>query len=456
MSEARIAELLDELTPRYDDRVGDWERVATTAASRRGRRIAPLWLVRLGFVAAAVAAAGTLVLAWPFHANEGGILDRARAAIGEGPVLHVVLRGEWGGTLVELGSGERSPVYGEDEVWYDTQGGSVHTIERLGGVVQHEELSKPRQTPADLAALGREYKQALEEGTARISGESTIDGEPVAWITIHSELLPDVADGKDHEWAQRVAVSRRTFKPVALRETRDGEPGQGTEQRVLDLQLLPAGAGDFTAPPDLSLNGMGGRLGRVPIALEQVGATLGRTPLWLGREYAGLPLGQVDRETMSIGRQTEVRLSGAKAAAAIRCTKARHEPGGAGACFRALGLSSVSVRPDGVFTSQGPIVWNDKQTSVVLFYGTVGDDPSTFREDTVPLFDRPYVTVSESTQASTLRRGAGSYVPPAGSVFIAAGGAIGVLHLDGIHVTIDASGEQAILAATRALKAMPG
>jgi len=452
MTDTRIAELLDELTPTYADRQGDWERVAASAEDRRGRRSAPWWLARLGVVAAALAVAAALVLAWPFQANRGGVLDRALAAIGEGPVLHVVLRGEWGGTLVDLNSGTRNAVHGENEIWYDTARGRVHLVSRLGGVVQDEELYNPKQPPADLAALGREYKQALESGTARVSGEATIDGEPVVWVTIHSELLPDVADGKDHEWEQQVAVSRRTFKPVALRETRDGEPGPMTGQRVLQLEFLPAGRGDFSAAKDRSLEGTAFKQGRDPIALEQARGTLGRTPLWLGRDYRGLPLAQVYRETTSTGRRREVRVTGSAAGAAIKCSKLRGEK--AGACFRALGLHAIAVRPDGVFTSEGPFVWTDEHTAVVFFYGTVGDDPSTYPKDALPLFDRAHLTVVETTQPSPFDRGAGSYVPPNGSVFVAAGGRSGVLEVNGIHVTIEASDEDAVLAAARVLEPM--
>ena len=452
MTDRRIADLLDELTPTYDDRRGDWERVAVSARGRRDHRSAPWWLMRFGFAAAAIALAAALVLAWPFHGNQGGLLDRALPAIGEGPVLHVVLRGEWGGTLVDLKSGKRSAVHGENEIWYDTVRGRVHLVSRLGGVVLHEELYEPKQPPADLAALGREYKQALETGTARISGETTIDGEPVVWVTIHSELLPDVADGKDHEWAQQVAVSRRTFKPVALRETRDGQPGPETGQRVVQLGFLPEGAGDFTASKDQSLEGTAFKQGREPITLEQARATLGRTPIWLGHEYRGLPFAEVDRETRATGRRREARVTGATADAATKCSKLHG--GKAGACFRALGLHPIEVRPDGVFTSEGPIVWTAEHTAVVFFYGTLGDDPRTNAKDAVPLFDHPHLTITETTQPSPFDRGAGSYLPPAGSVFIAAGGRSGALQIDGVHVTIEASNEQAILAAAGELKAM--
>lgn len=453
MNDSRVAQLLDELTPSYNDRAGDWERVAADAYAGEHRRHSPWWAARAAAVAVAVAAVAGIVLGWPFAAEQPGLLERARAAIGDGPVLHVVLRGEWGGTLVELASGKRSPVHGENEVWFDTESGRTHQIERLGGVVQGEELYTPKKPAAMFAALGREYRQALETGTARIAGDDTIDGEAVVWITIHSELLPDVADGKDHEWAQQVAVSKRTYKPVAVRETRDGRPGSGTLQRVLELQLVARDDADFaTSRP--SRNGTAFKQAREPISLEQARGVLGRTPLWLGRDYDGLPLAQVYRETTSAGHQRRVRVMGAKATAAIKCSQERGAD--AGECFRALGLGSVEVRPDGVFTSEGPIIWSEEQSSVVLFYGDVGDDPSTYLEDSVPLLNKRFIVVTEALQASPFRRGAGSYVPPQGSVFVAAGARAGYLQVDGIHVAIEAGDEDAIVAAARLLRQMPG
>jgi hypothetical protein len=450
MTDVRIAELLDELTPRYDDRRGEWERVSADARAAGQRRLPSPLRARVAIVAGVVAAVATLVLAWPFGSQHPSLLNRALAAVGEGPVLHVVLRGEWGGTLIDLNTGDRTAIYGDTEIWFDSSDGREHTTSRLGGVVQDEEVGKPAKAAPELA-LAREYRHALEAGTAQIAGEDTIDGEAVVWITIHRELLPDVADGKDHEWAQQVAVSKETYKPVALRETRDGKEGPGTLQRVLDLQLLPSGQGDFTAARP-SLNGSAFKQGREPIALEQAGSVLGTTPLWLGHDYNGLPLAQVYRETTSAGHERRVRLTGAKAEAAIKCSQIRGS--GGGECFRSLGLGSVEVTADGVFMIQGPMTWSDEESSVVFFYGSVGDDSNRPQPDPVPQFDRPNVTVTESTEVSPFRRGVGTYAPPPGSLFLAAGARTGYLERDGLQIGIDAAGEDAILAAAHALAPM--
>lgn len=446
MTDPQIAELLDELTPSYEDRRGDWASIA--AGARRRRRLGVG-----GSVVLAVAAALALALAWPFHSQQGGLFERALAAAGDGPVLHVVLRGEFGGTLLDLKTRERKPVHGDDEYWYDTDNGRLHTLERIGGVLQNEELSGPQKPPAELQALGRDYRRALKSGTAHIAGRGNVGGEPVAWLTITSQSLPDVADGKNHVFAQQVAVSERSFKPVALRAMRDGVQSPDTFQRVLGLEFVSASAADFTALPALSFNGAMVAMGRTPMPLAQARALLGRTPLWLGSEYAGLPLAAVYRDTNRIGHRHEVRVTGARAVAAEKC-RALHGPAAA-RCFRTHNLHSIEVRPDGVFTTEGPITWSEEQTDVVLFYGTLGDDPATFKKDSAPQLDRPYVTVSESPRATPLRRGAGSYVPPVGSVFFAADGT-GFLQVDGLQVAIQAAGEKEILAAAQALAPMPG
>src|SRR5204863_7045835 len=131
--------------------------------------------------------------------------------------------------------------------------------------------------------------------------------------------------------------------------------------------------------------------GREPITLEQAPVVLGRTPLWLGSAYDGLPLAAVSRETTSVGHQERVRVTGRRAAAAIKCSA---QGAAGGDCFRAVGLTSVEVRPDGVFTLEGPIRWSQEESGVVFYYGALGDDPSTSRADSIPLFDKRYVTVT--------------------------------------------------------------
>jgi hypothetical protein len=249
------------------------------------------------------------LLLWPSSPSGGGVLDRALAAIGDGPVLHVVLREGGGGTLVNLQSGVRTPLHAERELWYDPERG-LHEISRLGGVVEDDYLMPADKLTADRADWVRNfasgYRRALESGTARVSGTDVVDGIPVYWIKVHRELLPDVADGKLHEFAQQVAVSRETYEPVATRDTRDGETGPDGLTRVLRVETMSAGEGDFhRITPDL--NGVVGRLGVIgDVTPQQAAAELGRLPLWAGPEVGGIRLATI--EQVWVGTVTAVRL----------------------------------------------------------------------------------------------------------------------------------------------------
>jgi hypothetical protein len=442
-----LRELVERLEPK-PDAPGNWEAVVRDA--RASRRTA---LVRfLPAVAIAAGALFALALFQPWESDNPTLLERALAAVDDGPVLHVVFRGEWGGTLVDLETGERRPVHGENETWYDPERELVHTISRLGETVQHDGVFDPGRVPHELVALGRDYQTALRSGSARIAGRDVIDGEPVTWITIHSELLPDT-DGKRHEWAQQVAVSNDTFKPVATRDTRDGRPPPGGVQRVIELEMLPAGEGDFTAGEGPNLDGAAFQQGSQPIAVERAPTVLGRTPLWLGEEHADLPLAQVSETSLRRGRQVEKVLTGPAAEDAKACARAARRAGtreGSPACERMRERRhGLSIRGDTVY-EHGPVEWGEKQVGVSYFYGTLGDDPSTYHRD---LGKRPHVTITESTWLPSHFPG-GTYFPPEGSLFISVAGLHASLRIDGLYVVIQASSEELILSAARALEPM--
>src|SRR5688500_4805841 len=103
--------LVDERAER-----GNWTRVLADA-ERGDRRT---WVLRVAVVAAAAVVIVGAALVSPFEDEQPtGVIDRALAAIGEGPVLHVVFRGDYGTSFLELRTGKVTPIYGEVEVWYD-------------------------------------------------------------------------------------------------------------------------------------------------------------------------------------------------------------------------------------------------------------------------------------------------------------------------------------------------
>lgn len=396
----RVADALERVVPRYDGEEGDWKRVLAAAEIRRR------WMPRatLAFVVAA-AAAIAVVLAWPSGAERGGILERALAAAGDGPVLHAVFAEEWGGMLVDLTTGRRRELRAEREVWYDPQRG-LHEITRLDGVVEGDRFTPPgkiaRYQNKTLTVLAEGYRDALASGRARVLGADEAYGIPVYWIRVDEEWLPDVADGKLHEWAHDVAVSRESYEPVATRETRDRNPGPlGTRARIVEFETLPSGEGNFDRPATDRRDGMAIMCcgTGIAISLAEAHDVIGRSPLWLGRDFRGLRLVRVAR-------------------------------------------GEVGARP------AGGERW-DRMPVLDLFYGKLTDEGR-------PDFTRPHVRLQQASRVHPAL-GRGGYVPPEGSAFVT--GSRLLARVDGVFVDLEAAAggdsDEFALAAARALERIP-
>ena len=404
-----IKETLDTLVPE-PARMSDWNAVIREA---RPLRRSPV--LQLAF-ATAIAGLAALFVVAPWKGSEQvGVLDKALAAVGNEPVLHVVFRGNWGGTLVNLKTDDRKPLYGEREVWFDSNRGLVHQVSRFGGGIEHEEVYKRNRKDRELTVLWQDYRGALEKGTALVVGEDVVDGVPVYWIIVRSLMLPDVADSKNHELAQQVAVSRETFKPVAMKYTRDREPTREIEH-ILLFETVPLDEADFKSESGASVDGRPMMFGSTPTKFENAAGILGRTPYWLGPEFAGrLPLVQTRKDRFAVGQS-----------------------------------------PNGGVYKPGRPRYGPEHTGVVFFYGALGDDPNTVpvNEYTTPLLKQPYVEIAQTTDRELLMRGAPMrYVPPEGSIVLMAG-VSGYLVRDGVYITIRAANDKLILDAARALRPM--
>jgi hypothetical protein len=374
--------------------------VDTGVARRRQRR----WLIgavpALGLVAAVVVVA----VAWPFGGGPGGsILERAAAAIGDGPVLHVVVRSGWGGTLINLESGKRSQLHGEEEMWFDPQRG-IHQVSSFGGVPQGDALYPPGRVSyldKTLGVLATGYRRALEDGSARVIGKGIVDTEAVYWLRVDTQMLPDVADNKLHEWAHDVAVSQSSFEPVATRETRDGAISPDGISTIEWIETLPKGGGNFTRmTPDRNgtatmRGGPGEKLTRA-----QANELLGGRAVWAGASVAGLELVAISKEERVEGYDPQTK------------------------------------------------TWAKRYFSVTLSYGALampGHSPS-----------GSSVQVSESpTLDFGFQRGVIGYSPPEGSVLIV-GGRIGLMQRNGVYIALEASDDDLLLATARALEPLPG
>jgi hypothetical protein len=271
------------------------------AEAHRKRRRSPK---RLAAAAVAVAVAGVLVVAAPWRGgNAPSLADRALAAVGSGPVVHALLAHEDGPALVSVGlkTGRERPLVTTTEIWFDQKRGLEHTIVRLEGRLQDETLQtrrdlitsrgahRSRGNPWIDPALGEfvdGYREALRTGRATPAGDGFVDGRPVSWLSFALQ----------NGGSQRVAIDKQTSLPQLV-ETRWGGPP--SRYAVREIETLPEGSGDFTAPrvlvgpePDSYM--------RVPVPIAARAATrVIPGAVALGSSFGGLRLSKVVETTLS-------------------------------------------------------------------------------------------------------------------------------------------------------------
>src|SRR3989442_10787033 len=110
-----VKDVLGRHVPLRAELEPEWGDVLERAGRRKRRRLLPALAAAGGLAAAALVA----VALWPSGGRPLTVLERARAAVGDGPVTRLVYRDELGETLVNLASGERRPIYGDHEEWFD-------------------------------------------------------------------------------------------------------------------------------------------------------------------------------------------------------------------------------------------------------------------------------------------------------------------------------------------------
>ncbi|MEK6275636.1 MAG: hypothetical protein AABM30_09895 [Actinomycetota bacterium] len=411
-----VKEILERVVPEPTREV-DWDAVLRDARPSGARRAAP----RVAILVAAVAFAALLAVAPWRGAERAGIIDRALAAVGDGPVLHVVLRDNLlpTVTLVDLSTGERKRVSEERELWYDQGRGRIREVLRFGGVVEYEDAYTvgPNNQAPEVTQFSADYRRALEAGTARVDGKDVIEGIPVYWITVLREAMTVFPSRKTYELVKQVAISRETYKPVAIRATHDAWPTckpvcTTTSQRVLRLETMGHDEVDLArsheAAGDRLATGDPAYRGPNEIPVERAAEILGRTPFWLGREHADLPLAHALSFFFLIGSERE-------------------------------------------------------RSGVDFFYGKGADDLSTPQDESTS--GQPFVSMTETTDrnfaahirnyGSSLRPGSlMGYVPPDGRILVTRG-RFGFLVRDGVYIRMEASDGKLLLDAARSLRPMP-
>jgi hypothetical protein len=267
------------------------------APRRRGR------LVRALVLAAALSLGVALALVSPWSDSGNGTLaDRALAAIGTQPVLHVVAELPAHSQLIDLKTGVATPVTDEKEIWFDGERGLEHTIYRSGGVVVWDQLdtpqgvitaagprtySRPQPTiePA-LQGFVDGYREALASGAATQTGKGTLDGVPVVWLSFA------LGSGDSEE----VAVDTDTGRPLLVRMC----SGPCSTYRIRTIETTSIDSADFSRPAQSEAakheaSGVKNDGNFLPVEVSAVPYAVPGA-VWAGASFEGLPFAAASRD----------------------------------------------------------------------------------------------------------------------------------------------------------------
>ena len=154
----------------------------------RGRR----WRLRSVAAAAAVAVAVVAVLlVSPWSGTDGGLVQRALAAVGTGPVMHIVMEEPPNTVNVNLKTGRETGGTFRVETWADRLNNRYQTIFSEGNRLVSDYVGTNHYRTGSEAAtvnkfyvgLATGYRAALRSGTAKLVGRGTFNGHHVYWLS---------------------------------------------------------------------------------------------------------------------------------------------------------------------------------------------------------------------------------------------------------------------------------
>lgn len=194
---------------------------------------------------AVVAAVGlvAVVVALVLPKGNSGIVDRALAAIGTGPVVHVITDVPTGVVDVNLHTGRRTASTYRIELWVDRGFKRFHLIMRYHGKtavdVLYPQDAKNGATAGSVdpafAALWVGYRQALANGQAKVVRKGVAYGRAVYWLRFRA--------GAAKSPPSEVAVDATTFKPVVYRVY---SGSIAVDQHILLAETIAFSTRDFT------------------------------------------------------------------------------------------------------------------------------------------------------------------------------------------------------------------
>ncbi len=207
------------------------------AATRRKRT--RRWAVPAA-AAVAIAAALALLLVSPWESGGLSLNDRALAAIGKGPILHVIVR--WEERLPDPKTGRRHTSVYTGEMWANISTGFYtgvgHRNGRAFGRSYGRLCIKPPLPPGcgNPWPIGfvADLRRDLKSGFARRVGTGVVRGRRVIWI--QSGPVPG-----GFGVVTRFALDSKTYKPIAIRRLGRGQSVLWGGD-VLLMESLPAGS----------------------------------------------------------------------------------------------------------------------------------------------------------------------------------------------------------------------
>lgn len=338
------------------------------------------WRLPSVAVAAAVAAAVIAVLLVSPWSGSGGLVQRALAAVGSGPVLHVVTEQPspilWY-KAVSLPSGTPIQVTQRQEIWFDQSRDLKKTVTTLNGVVYDQLLetrqggftpsgpvytcswiaahpvaatkagvscnanmqngTKPHKVPEqpptlDLALAGfvDHYQSALASGQATKTGTGQVDGHDVIWLRISA-----TTQSQGGYPAEDVAIDASTYAPVLVR-TLSTNPVQFQVSQIdteaYDHSLFTRPAREY--PPT-----SGSARATSPIDAAQAPTLLGGKALWLGQSWNGYQLVKVEQQQLNTGYSPQ---SGKKDTHSVGVIFTYAPPGGSAASTNVLQIKEAT------------------------------------------------------------------------------------------------------------------
>ena len=295
---------------------------------------------RLEMLAAAVAVVAlalAVALTFPWS-NRPSLVDRALAAVGGRPVLHVVIArpADSPGSLVEIETGRTIERIEHTEIWFDHGRDLKKTVTTLHGAVLEETLETdqggfsrggriitcawiaahpveatkmrvscnpsgdngtvPRKIPEEpptleeaLSGFVDHYRSALASGRAHEVGRGRLDGRDVIWLELPDNSTPPLME--------KVAVDATTYKPVLVEYGRAG----GTSFRVLTAETVSFDAALFTRPKRVIEQAGGSTISSTDVTPQQAAAALGGAAAWLGPTWRNYRLLETKRQELAIG-----------------------------------------------------------------------------------------------------------------------------------------------------------